>query len=264
MKTLAEHPPVVLVFSAHDPSGAAGIQADIESINRNGARCVSVLTATTTQNTSVFEAIQPLQATDFRHQAALLLADIQVNAIKIGLTGSVTVIDEIARVIKKAGSLPVVLDPVLHAGTGAGLATNEIIASLKQQLLPLTTILTPNVQEALQLTGASDADSAARTLLDLGCQQVLITGADTPTTRVINTLYRQHSEPLEFTWERLPGVYHGSGCTLAAAIAALLAQGVESVEAVTRAQQFCWNSLKYHLQLGKSQFHPDRNLQDRT
>jgi len=240
------------------------VQADIESINRNGARCVSVLTATTTQNTSVFEAIQPVQASDFRNQVTLLLADIQISAVKIGLIGSTAIIDEIASVIKKTGPLPVVLDPVLHAGTGTGLATNEIIARLQQQLLPLTTILTPNLREALQLTGTSDADSAARILLDLGCQQVLITGADTPTAQVINTLYQKHSEPLNFVWERLPGVYHGSGCTLAAAITAQLAQGVERVEAVTRAQQFCWYSLKHRLQLGKSQFHPDRNFQDRT
>lgn len=262
MKILTKHPAVVLVFSAHDPSGAAGVQADIESINRNGGRCVSVLTAMTAQNTGAFETIVPQPAADFRKQARLLLADISINAFKIGLIGSSALVEEIAAIISRHTSLPVVLDPVLHAGTGTELASADIIASLKQRLIPLTTVLTPNMKEALRLTGTNDKDSAAQALLELGCQSVLITGADQATDRVINSLYRPNTDPVHFEWERLPGVYHGSGCTLAAAIAAQLAQNRDLFEAVKNAQQYCWQTLKHGLQLGKSQLHPDRNFRD--
>lgn len=264
MKPLSKQAAVVLAFSAHDPGGAAGVQADIESINRNGGRCVSVLTAMTAQNTGAFESMVPQRASDFRNQAGLLLADININAFKIGLIGSAALVEEIAAIISKFPALPVVLDPVLHAGTGTELAGADIIASLKQRLIPLTTVLTPNLKEALRLTGTNDKDAAAQVLLDLGCQSVLITGADQATDRVINSLYRHNTEPVHFDWERLPGVYHGSGCTLAAAIAAQLAQNPDVVEAVKHAQQYCWQSLKHGLQLGRSQLHPDRNFRDQA
>ncbi len=263
MKTFSKQP-VVLAFSAHDPTGAAGVQADIESINRNGGRCVSVITALTAQNTGAFEAIVPQPATDFRNQARLLLADININAFKIGLVGSAALVEEIATIISRYTSLPVVLDPVLHAGSGIELASADIIAGLKQSLLPLTTVLTPNLKEALQLTGTNDKDTAAQVLLGLGSQSVLITGADQATDRVINSLYRHNTEPVHFEWERLPGVYHGSGCTLAAAIAAQLAQNPDVLEAVKHAQQYCWQTLKHGLQLGKSQLHPDRSFRDQA
>jgi len=261
MKTLIQ-PPVVLALSAHDPSGAAGVQADIESINRNGARCVSVLTALTAQNTGVFETILPQQAADFRQQARLLLADIRIDAIKIGLIGNPLLVNEITAIIAEYPGLPVVLDPVLHAGTGTDLSTNELIDRIKQGLLPLTTVLTPNLKEAQRLAGVNDKNQAAQVLLQMGCRSVLITGADQATGRVINSLYLHNFEPIHFDWERLPGIYHGSGCTLAAAVAALLAQGKNIDEAVEHAQQYCWNTLKHGIQLGKSQMHPDRNQQD--
>lgn len=262
MKTLLHKPPVVLAFSAHDPSGAAGVQADIESINRNGGRCVSVLTALTAQNTGIFESILPQSVADFRHQSRLLLADIGINAIKIGLIGSPALADEIADIIAGHPDLPVVFDPVLHAGSGAELATTELIHHLKQGLIPLTTVLTPNLKEAQRLTGVNDKDQAAQVLLQLGCQSVLITGADQATDRVINSLYQADTAPIHFDWERLPGIYHGSGCTLAAAIAAQLAQNKNIVEAVNHAQHYSWYALKHGLQLGKSQLHLDRNYQD--
>jgi len=262
MKTLMQQPPVVLAFSAHDPSGAAGVQADIESINRNGGRCVSVLTALTAQNTGVFETILPQQAADFRQQAGLLLADIRIHAFKTGLIGRPALVDEIAAIIAKYPDLPVVLDPVLHAGTGTGLATSDLIDRIKQRLIPLTTVLTPNLQEAQHLAGVNDKDQAAQALLQMGCRSVLITGADQDTERVTNSLYRLDTAPIHYDWERLPGIYHGSGCTLAAAIAAQLAQGKNIVEAVEHAQQYCWHTLKHGAQLGKAQLHPDRNYQD--
>jgi len=262
MKTFSTHPPIILAFSAHDPSGAAGIQADIESINRNGARCVSVLTALTAQNTGAFETLLPQQPENFIEQVTLLLADIDIHAFKIGLIGSAGLVDVIADIVVRYPDLPIVLDPVLHAGVGTGLASAEIITRLMQRLIPLTTVLTPNIKEAQRLSGETDRDAAAAVLLGTGCHNVLITGADENTDRVINTLYRSNNEPMHFDWERLPGVYHGSGCTLAAAIAAQLTRHNDVVKAVTLAQQYCWQALAHGYPIGKYQQHPDRDFQE--
>jgi len=264
MKTLSAAVPTVLAFSAHDPSGAAGIQADIESINRNGARCVSVITALTAQNTGIFGSLQPQAPSDFRNQAELLLTDITVNVCKVGLVGSTPLITEIAVILKKQNNLPLVLDPVLRAGSGEPVSSDAIIAALRTHLLPRTTVLTPNLQEVLQLTGEKTRDAAAEEILTTGCRSVLITGADETTASVINTLYTRDHEPVQFEWERLPGTYHGSGCTLASAIAALLARGMEVNTAVRQAQQYTWHALQSGYHLGKSQLHPDRNYMDRS
>lgn len=261
MKTAT--PPVVLALSAHDPSGAAGVQADIESCNANGVVCVSVLTALTAQNTARFDALLPQSPEHFRKQAELLLADIRIDAVKIGLIGSAELVDEIAIVLRRVPGLPVVLDPVLHAGTGTALSTDALLARIRSELLPLTTVVTPNLKEARQLTGVDDRDNAAQVLLERGCRSVLITGADEPTGKVINSLYRPGSAARHDEWERLPGVYHGSGCTLAAAIAAGLARGNDIETAVAGAQHYCWQALKHGYRLGHAQLHPKRHLLER-
>lgn len=259
MKTPAALPPVVLVVSAHDPSGAAGVQADIESINANGCRAVSVITALTAQNTHTFESLLPQSSVAFRRQAELLLDDIQVAACKIGMVGSAAIAAEIAAILDRLGrDMPVVLDPVLRTGTGADVAPGGIASVLLEHLVPRTTVLTPNVSEALALTGKADKSAAAAALLASGCGNVMVTGADAGGPRVINSLYAGDGRAEDYEWERLEGVYHGSGCTLAAAIAAQLARRRPLREAVSIAQQFTFDSLRRAHRLGRSQLHPNR------
>ncbi len=254
-------PPVVLVFSAHDPSGAAGIQADIESINQNGGRCISVITAVTTQNTEEFRSILPQDIVNFRNQTELLVSDISVNACKLGLIGSALLVDSIADTLLNLDKkIPLIVDPVLHSGTGANLSNENIIDVINRRLLPMTTIITPNMKEAFQLTGKSNKATAASDLIAKGCQAVLITGTDQTSPRVINTLYLDGEKAIEFPWERLPGMYHGSGCTLASAISAHVAQGKDIETAVQVAQEYTWHTLKHGIKLGKLQLHPNRNF----
>ena len=256
-----QSPPVILVFSAHDPSGAAGIQADIESINRNGGRCISVITSVTAQNTREFHSILPQDIVNFSKQTELLVSDIPVNACKLGLIGSALLVDAIADILLNLDQkIPVIVDPVLHSGTGANLTDQGIIDTMNRRLLPMTTIITPNLKEAFYLTGKSNKAAAANDLIDKGCQAVLITGTEQASPRVINTLYINGKKSTDYPWERLPGTYHGSGCTLAAAISAQLARGKDIETAVQAAQDFTWHSLKYGIKLGKSQFHPNRNF----
>jgi len=251
--------PSVLVFAGHDPSGGAGIQADIESIIANGCRCVSVITALTAQNTARFNQFYPQKKSRFREQAELILADISVHACKIGLIGSIKLTQEICNILDSlTDGIPVVLDPVLVTGTGKSIADNPLIIALKKYLFRYTTVLTPNTVEARLLTGQDDIYKAAEKLLKWGCRSVLITGADEKTSKVKNILFGQNFATVHYDWERLPGVYHGSGCTLSSSIAAQLALGSDIITAVNNAQEFTWQSLKHGYQVGSKQKHPNR------
>jgi len=130
---------------------------------------------------------------------------------------------------------------------------------MRNLLFPLTTILTPNTDEARLLApGADSMTACAEALQELGCEYVLITGTHAATPHVINTLYGNHRELESYQWTRLPHQYHGSGCTLAAAIAALLAQGLEPLSAIHEAQEFTWQSLAQANRLGMGQLIPNR------
>lgn len=250
--------PVILVFSAHDPSGAAGVQADIESIAATGGHSMSVTTGTSAQNTAEFIQLFPQAPAPFLQQTQLLLSDMDFQACKIGLIGSIDLLEIIANTLSQYQQLPVVLDPVLAAGVGTELTGRTLQKKMIEKLLPLATVITPNRQEAYALTETQKVETAAKKLMDYGCQNVLITGADEDTEEVENVLYRQDDHPLKFHWERLPNQYHGSGCTLSAALASYLGQKMDIVSASEHAQRFTWEVLKNGSLLGKGQHHPDR------
>ena len=158
--------------------------------------------------------------------------------------------------------MPLVLDPVLASGRGDELATEEMTDALRELLLPHTTILTPNSLEARRLADVDDDDTTlavcAERLIEMGAQFVLITGTHEATAEVVNTLYGKSGIVRTDAWARLPGSYHGSGCTLASAIAAMLANGLDIAEAVREAQDYTWHALKKAYRPGMGQFLPDR------
>lgn len=248
----------VLAISAHDPTGAAGVQADIEAINGCGCRCASLLTATTAQNTATFEQVYPQPVEQLRTEAAVLMRDMTFDACKIGMLGAAATALFVADLLENAGTLPVVLDTIITTGTGVRIADDETLAVMKTRLLPLATVATPNCREARQLSGTKDIERAADILLRLGARNVLITGGDEATPTVVNVLFRDSAAPLRYEFERLPHRYHGSGCTLASAIAAFLARGVAVDRAVSRALVYTWNALQQATRLGAGQYHPLR------
>jgi len=251
--------PKVLVFAGHDPTGGAGIQADIESITANGCRCVSVITSLTAQNTTEFNGLYPQKTSHFRTEARLLLSDVKIDACKIGLIGKAELVKEICHLFASLPpDLPVVIDPVLVSGTGTSVATKSLVIAMRKNLFAFTTVLTPNAAEARLLTGHKDIHRAAGKLLDWGCRSVLVTGADEKKPRVENILFSREFETEFYDWERLPGTYHGSGCTLSSSIAAHLARGFDIKTAVLRAQEFTWLSLKHGHRIGSKQIHPQR------
>jgi hydroxymethylpyrimidine/phosphomethylpyrimidine kinase len=262
---MSEIPPIVLTFAATDPTGGAGLQADVLTIAAMGCHPLSVVTAITVQDTGGVDDVLPIDAEWVADQARAVLEDMPVSAFKIGLLGSVENIAAIAEVISDYPDIPLVFDPVLASGRGDELTTEDMLAAMSELLLPQTTILTPNSIEARRLVHDEedeednpDLEECAKRILEHGCEYVLITGTHEHTPKVVNTLYGERGVVRSDNWPRLPGIYHGSGCTLASAIAALLANGLPVAEAVKEAQEFTWQALQYGFRPGMGQHIPDR------
>lgn len=267
METLSRQlsPPIILSFAASDPSGGAGIQADLMTLSSMGCHALTVITALTVQDTVGIESVLAIDSEWVEEQARALLEDMPVDAFKIGLLGSVENINVIARILDDYPDVPVVLDPVLASGRGDELADEEMISALQELLLPQTTVLTPNSLEARRLAARRDEDEndlaldeCAHRLLASGCEYVLLTGTHENTPQVANDLYSEAGLIRRDSWERLPGSYHGSGCTLASALAAGLAQGLSVGDAVREAQEYTWQTLAAGFRPGMGQFIPDR------
>jgi hydroxymethylpyrimidine/phosphomethylpyrimidine kinase len=258
-------PPIVLVFAATDPSGGAGLQADIMTLSSMGCHPLSVVTAVTIQDTMGVDGISPIDAEWVSDQARCVLEDIPVAAFKLGLLGSVEQIAAIAEVVSDYPEVPLILDPVLASGRGDELMNEEMVIALRELLVPQTTILTPNTLEARRLAADDseegempDLAECARRIIASGCEYVLVTGTHENTPQVVNTLYGQNGVVRSDAWQRLPGSYHGSGCTLASAVAATIANGLEISDAVKDAQEYTWQTLKAAFRPGMGQHIPDR------
>jgi hydroxymethylpyrimidine/phosphomethylpyrimidine kinase len=262
---MPQSPPIVLSFAASDPSGGAGVQADILTLSSMGCHALSVITAITVQDTVGVEGMLPLDAEWVADQARCVLEDMPVAVFKLGVLGSVEVIAAIAEVVSDYPEVPLVLDPVVSSGRGDELATEDMVIAMRELIIPQTTVITPNSLEArrLALDESDDSDDpsleeCARRILTLGCEYVLITGTHENTPQVINILYSQEGVLRSDSWQRLPGTYHGSGCTLASAIAATIANGLSISEAVRDAQEYTWQTLSAGYRPGMGQQIPDR------
>ena len=256
--------PVVMTLAGNDPSGGAGLAADIETLVSLGCHPAPVVTTLTVQDTRNVKALLPVSPAQIIAQAKAVLEDVRVAVFKIGVIGNSANAVALHDLLKAHPQIPVVLDPVLAAGGGAELASQALVEAIQTLLLPLTTVLTPNSTEARRLAPEADTlEACAMALLARGCQYVLITGGHEPSTEVINTLYGNNRLLETHRWPRLPDAYHGSGCTLAAAIAGLLAQGREFHadllrSAIHRAQDYTWRSLRAGYQAGGGQRLPNR------
>lgn len=257
-------PPLVLVFAASDPSSGAGIQADILTLASLGCHPLTAITALTVQDTVGVQSVQPVSAELLEQQARAILEDMPVAAFKIGVLGSVENILAISEIVSDYPEVPLILDPVLASGRGDEFSGDNMIAAMRDMLLPQTTIVTPNSLEARRLAESDEDDSepsletCAGRLLELGTQYVLVTGTHESTLQVVNTLYGPDGVVRRDRWERLPGSYHGSGCTLASAITGAIAGGASIEDAVRDAQDYTWQTLKHGFHAGMGQMIPDR------
>lgn len=248
--------PCVLVFAGMDPSGGAGVVADAQAVAGQGAHALCVVTALTVQDNDRAYAVRPVAPELVLRQARALTAKIAVAAVKIGIPGSAANARAIAQIIgelrARQPALPVVLDPVLASGHGDTLSRGDAAAALAP-LLPLVTVLTPNGPEALALSAHATPVAQAGALRALGCRHVLITGGHDAggdaVTEVVNRWYGPGADHApegaqHWRWRRLDGGFHGSGCTLAAAIAGQLARGMPVGCALDAAQHYCHVALR--------------------
>lgn len=251
--------PVVLCFSGLDPSGGAGILADIESLSCHGCQAAPVVTAATVQDTQDVMSFSPMPADLIIEQARAVLEDMPVKVVKIGMVGSSEIAQAIHTILKDYPSLKVVYDPVFSTEKDGALSTPDLVDSVRSLLLPLTTVLTPNLFEAHILAPGSDTPSAASiALLETECEFILLTGTHGKTPDVVHSLYSNHRELKQYHYDRLPHKYHGSGCTLASSLAACLAQGQDMMSAAHHALDYTYNTLVHAKRLGMGQHHPDR------
>ncbi|MYN29624.1 bifunctional hydroxymethylpyrimidine kinase/phosphomethylpyrimidine kinase [Duganella levis] len=269
--------PCVLVFAGLDPSGGAGLTADAQAIAGQGAHALTVCTALTVQDNDRVYGVQPVAAELVLRQAQALAGKMAISAVKIGITGSAANAQAIAEFIvwlRARGDamprpeLPVVLDPVLASGHGDLLSRDDAVQALAP-LLPLTTVLTPNSPEAEALSDATQPGAQAQTLRARGCRHILITGGHGDGDDIINRWYgpgaadassqaaggatggpnvlttgHAGAQHRTWRWPRIDGAFHGSGCTLASAIAGQLALGLPTAVALEHAQHYVYHALR--------------------
>ncbi len=252
--------PIVMCFSGLDTTGGAGLQADIETLFSLGCHCAPVATALTVQNTQHVISSEPTDATLIVQQARAVLEDMNIKCFKLGVVGSIEAVEVIHTVLNDYPGIPVIIDPVLSAGGGFSFGESNLIDAIRSLLLPLCTVLTPNVDEIARLSPTADShDACANEIMELGCQHVLLTGTHSATPDVVNCFYAEHMDVITFNWPRLENTYHGSGCTLAAAVAGYIAHGLPMHDAIQQAQRFTWEALQHGTRMGMGQLIPNRS-----
>lgn len=251
--------PVVMSLSSHDPSGSAGIQADIETTASLGCHCTPIITALTAKDTQSLKDIAPAETGLLIEQARAILEDMPVRAIKLGLMGSVENVEAVHTILRDYPEIPVVLDPVTAEFNNELFNAASVISATQALLLPLATITTPDLVEAHGLAQQADTvDACAQEILETGCQYVLVTGAVHTADHYENSLYGEGRMIRHYKWPRIRIVSHGCGATLAASIASYLAHGLRLEDAVQQGQNFTWQALAASRRLGMGCHIPNR------
>lgn len=269
-------PPSVLCFATSDATGGGGLQSDVLTLASMGCHPLTVVAAVAVRDTRGIEELLALDADAVAAQARAVLEDIPVQALKLGLVGNVENVAAIAEILSDYPDLPLVLEPALSYVEGDEGAADEMLAALAELVLPQVTVLVASRHEVLRLAlasledadadGDADADAdepllledAVAHLLALGMEYVLLTGVGEPGPQVVNILMGAEGVVRTDAWERLPGRFLGAGATLAGAVAAALAHGMEVPEAVREAQEFTFQSLSGAYRPGMGLALPDR------
>jgi len=253
-------PPVVMLFGGTDPTGGAGLAADVLTVASLGCHPAPVVTAITAQDTTGVKQYLSVPTELVIAQARAVLEDMAVAAFKTGVLCTSEIVSAVASIVDDYGDIPLVVDPVQASGsTHDPLSEEPLDDALRAMLLPRAKLATPNTEEAKRLAPGGDTlDACAQEWLSLGCEFVLITGTHEATPKVLNRLYGNKRLLDTFAFERLPHRYHGSGCTLASACAAALAHGLDPANAVAQALDYTWRTLKHGLRLGMGQHLPNR------
>jgi hydroxymethylpyrimidine/phosphomethylpyrimidine kinase len=271
--------PCIVCFSGLDPTGGAGIQADIETLAAHFCHCLPLITLNSVQDSKTVYSIHATDIALLKEQYQHLNSDIEISAIKIGMLANCDQVDFLTELITELRTglrtelritlkdIPIILDPVFASGLGTKTASQNQIFDTTKKLLPICTLITPNIKEAVQLaqviqpslSNKATISEIASIVLSTGVENVLITGthSDNNTTTIEHQLFSKGLHKI-FSVMRLANEYHGSGCTLASAITAKLAHGVDLETAIQQGLNFTENALNGAQPLGKHQLFPNR------
>ncbi len=245
----------ILIIAGSDSCAGAGLQIDLKTAVAHGIHATCAITAVTAQNTREVTAIEPVEASMVKAQIDAVFDDMPPSAIKIGMLGCADVASAVVDALAEHREVPVVLDPVLVATAGATLTEASVFDLIRDKLIPASTVVTPNIPEAVELTGVEivDADSmhrAARVFLDMGARAVFIKGGHGTQDLLVDRLYLA-DEVFEYSTVRLPGEYHGTGCSISTAIACNIASGLSLEDAVREGHEYIKRALQSPLDLGR-------------
>ncbi len=257
--------PLILTFGVADPVGANGIQADLASFAAMGCHGLSVITALLIGDTARIEDVQVIDADWVSDQARMLLEDMPVAAFKVGAVGSVDTISVIAEIASDYPDVPLVLDPYLTGMPEQVLEDDDLMAAMRELLIPQTTLLLLSAVELELLAESWREPSAEDTLMvdamhlvGMGCEYVLVTGTPGDPHEIVNSLFNDTGLVRHDRWQRISGTYAGAGSTLSATAAAMMANGLDVPEAVFEAQEFVIASIAHAQRLGMGKLIPDR------
>ena len=239
--------PNVLSIAGSDPSGGAGIQADLKTFSALGCYGMAAITAFTAQNTNGVHAVYDIPALFVEDQIRAIFDDIEVDAVKIGMLARADIIETVARVLKLYGAENIVLDPVMVATSGDPLIASDAIEAMKEELIPVADVITPNIPEAEKLSRKAvlDMDKAAQDLLELGAKAVFLKGGHLKGDVAQDVLaYKDGVKTFEELRVDTQNT-HGTGCTLSSAIAAYLAKGESLEDACAKAKAYLTQALKH-------------------
>jgi hydroxymethylpyrimidine/phosphomethylpyrimidine kinase len=245
----------VLIVAGSDSGGGAGIQADIKTVTALGGYAATAVTAVTVQNTLGVSAIHPIPLDIVRAQIETVLADIGADAIKTGMLATEAVVETVMAALRESKA-PLIVDPVMVAKGGAALLESGAVAALKRHVLPRAMLITPNLPEAEALTGRAIATpeamrDALKHLLDLGPKSVLLKGGHLPGDEIVD-IYASATGTQEWRNKRIATRHtHGTGCTLASAVATGFAQSIGAVDSITRARAYVRRAIETAPGLGQ-------------
>jgi hydroxymethylpyrimidine/phosphomethylpyrimidine kinase len=258
-------PPLILTFGAADPIGAVGIQADLATFAAMGCHGLSVVTGLVIGDTTHIEDIEITEADTVADQARVVLEDMAVAAFKVGAVGSIENVSVIAEIVSDYPDIVLVLDPFVSAIPDDVQEIDDLLMAMRELLIPQSTLMVLSTVELARLAETWREPSADDTLdvdamrvIELGCEFLLVTGTPCEMHEISNTLYSDAGVVRQDKWPRLPGTFTGAGSTLSAAIAALMANGLEAPEAVFEAQEFTNAALNGAQRLGMGKLVPDR------
>lgn len=253
---MANFSDTVVVFAGLDPSAGAGLSADIESINQFGIVALPIATILTAQNSAKITKIVAVSSNLIAEQFNLLYEDIKFQVIKIGAMASTTQIDVINKCINKKANMKIVVDPIIFSSSGKRIMTDKMLIKMRKKIIPKATIITPNKSE-LEMLAPNLAEKDAVT--ELKCSWTLVTSAQQTKDTITHKLYKKANLYKTFKCNKLDKQYHGSGCTLASAISALLAIGYDVDIACKNALEYCYQTLLNAKKIGKIQYNPIRH-----